>query len=221
MKPQAISLNEVISAPNHEPLWVMNDSVRSHSPGGNVYIAVSWKGAVKNLEIPRTWIPIELTSMMPREAIKDSMYFLEAVNKGLIVPITKKSAEGLLAQPDALEEKLRIESAAKAVAEAVKSRGIGKNVTVNVDGRESEEDAEAPKKKTMISMLSDSLEDEPKEAVSSGFKAWVQKLNTLDSDSKALGEIKRRGAMEMEEAKYLVENLEHPRITNLLKQKVS
>lgn len=207
------------------PIWVRNRSSQVVSPGGDVFISVSIQGAQRVVNVPYTWIPINLTAQVPRKALLESPYFMESLTKGLVEAIPESSATKILAKEGAQEEIQRLAERARAIKEAVQSRGIGKNTTViNANRDEEEEDALSPAvaklKKVSVVRLDGDDDDEAVEEVSAGFKAWVTKVNGMEIKD-AKGAVRQRGSISYEEAVYLASKVKHKSIAAMVSSKLN
>jgi len=227
-KINALSVQELIDAEGG-PIYVLNNTENSIGQGGDVFITVNQNGQNRSLQVPHTWLPIEVTKMIPRKYILDSSYFLEALGKELVVAIPAEDALKLLAQPAAVRELSRLKQAEEAVKAATASRGIGRNVSVvNSDADDSGEE-QGQGKKTAVKKAGSAVsmadfEDEgsaeaEEEEVSAKFKAWVNTLNQAEEED-AVSKLRTRSSLTEAECKYIIENVQHKRIVNGMKRKL-
>lgn len=222
-KPRVLSSQELIDTPTG-PIYVLNTShnLRSiGSRGGDVYVTVQVGAAARTLNIPRTWIPINVTATVPRKAVLESLYFLEALGNGLITAINSDDAQAILASEDAQEEARRLREREDSIREATKSKGIGRNVSVA--GGEEDESEEQPATKVTrknVSVVSLAGDDDDEEAtVSASFQGFVLKLNAMEDVKAARNAIKVRGGeLTEEEARYMLEHIKYPKIKALLRK---
>jgi hypothetical protein len=222
----ALTLQELIDT-EKGPIWVRNRSSQVMAPGGDVFISVTISGVQRVVNVPSTWIPINLTTQVPRKALLDSTYFMEAVNKGLVEPISESDARKILSKDGAEEEVTRLAERARVIREAVQTRSIGRNVTVvNANRDEDEADAVSPQveklKKVSVVRLDDDDSDEPeaKVTVGAGFKAWVMKLNAM-TPKEAAAAVRQRGSISYEEGLHFVAKLKHKAIAAKVSAKLN
>jgi hypothetical protein len=172
--------------------------------------------------VPRTWIPIEITRHLPRKAVLESVYFMEALSKGLLRAIPEEEARALMKKRGYQEEIDRMKDREDAIRSEGAAKGIGKNVTVV--GQNGEDDDEVKKttvkkKGVSVTSLGTEAEEDGEEdvAVSATFVAFTNKLNTMDH-VEALNRLRSRGdGLEQEEALYLIDNLNAERHSRLIR----
>ncbi len=222
---QTLDLQQLIDA-EKGPIWARNRTSETMSPGGDVFISVNISGTQRVVNVPNTWVPINLTSQVPRKALLDAPYFMEALSKGLIDVITESSAQEILRRDGADEELQRLAERARVIREAVNNRGISKNVRVVNSDREGDEEETAVstqvQKHSKVSVVRLDGEDESHneaDAVSDSFRAWITKLNSL-TQKDAVAEFRRRGTVSFEEATYLVANLKHRNLASRISEKL-
>lgn len=216
---KALSVQQLVDT-ERGPVFVINTSSKAGiGRGGDVFITMEIGKSSRTLKVPRTWIPIELTNLVPRKSLTESPHFLEAIAKNLIAPISEEDARKLMKRGGYDEEKSRLDEADAKVREAGMAKGIGKNVNVT-NGHEDEEEENAEPSKTavkrknvsVVSLADPDGEDDEESSVSAGFQAWVSKLNHLGDAKLARNEIRNRGELEEEEAHYMMENIKYPKI---------
>lgn len=224
MKPRVLSTQDLIDS-GKGAIYVLNTTGSLQgvgvARGGDVYITVQVGQASRTLNIPRTWIPIEITASLPRDAVLNSLYFLEAVGKGLVTPINADDALTILSKPDAQSELRRLRERENSIREATKSKGIGRNVTVaSSNGDDEDTPEERPVQRKNVSVVSLAGDDTDTEAtVSASFQAFVMKLNGMATSKEARNAIKVRGGeLSEEEARYMLENIKHEKIQASLRR---
>jgi hypothetical protein len=217
---RTLSTQELIDAEGGA-VFVLNTSggLRGLTGGGDVFISVEVGKSSRTLKVPRTWIPIEVTKSVPRKNLLESAYFLEAVGKGLITPIHADDALAMTRKSGYSDELRRLEEFENQVREAGKAKGIGRNVTVSGGTQdEDEERVEEVKRKrvSVVSLSRDDNDEDEKATVSVAFQAWVSKLNALGNEASARNEVRSRGELEEEEAHYMMEYIQYPKIKRSL-----
>lgn len=227
---KTLSINDIVEQ-EKGPIWVVNSTNEIYPSGADVYVTLINKGQSSVCQVPRTWLPIELTNRYPRKIVVESPYFIEALSKGLLKSISAETAEKLLKQPGVAAERKRLEDFDEAVRAATQARGIGKNVSIStgdIDLDKSNQDefnrrTENATKDFIKAAgetvgLDDSEEDD--ESVSANFRGWVEKINTMESQDEARNEVKLRGNMEISEATYLMEHCVHSNIKSSLAKRL-
>lgn len=226
MSNRGLSIEELISE-EKGPIFVINTS-HEVSRGGDVFVSVMVGGNNRPFRVPRTWIPVEVTRSLPRKAILESVYFMEALSKGLLRAISIKEAKALMAKRGYQEEIDRMKEREESIKSESSAKGIGKNVTVSGSGSLDDEEERKPKvakKGVSVTSLGDDSEEDGAEdiAVSATFRAFTNTLNTLDHTA-AMNKLRSRGdGLEQEEALYLIDNLDpdhHKRLIRGLKKQL-
>jgi hypothetical protein len=206
------------------PIWVRNCSneTMEDGQGGDVFISISINNTTRQLKIPLSWLPMNLTAHYPRKILLESIAFTESINKGLIQAIDTSSAEKLLGRAGASEEQSRLKERDQAVREAINSRGLNRN-TVVINASDEAPDTVAPTKpkKTTVARIEDESEDEdqPVEAVTARFKARVLKMNSL-SAKEALTYFQSIGDLDEDQGRYILDKCEHPKIVKIVKDQL-
>jgi len=78
-------LQRILSADPNTPIFVMNRSDRNQKrPRGQVHISINDNGEVSMLKIPKTFVPIEITTLFPASTIMRSQNFLRTVAEGKV-----------------------------------------------------------------------------------------------------------------------------------------
>lgn len=91
-------------------VWVMNSS----NPKGNVNLTMNdGQGTQIVVQVPVTWIPIDLTTQATKSAILVSPTFRGLMAKGLLKLIREEEALAIMEQADAQKEAARIYSRAQ------------------------------------------------------------------------------------------------------------
>lgn len=222
----AYSIQDIIDQ-EKGPIWVRNTASEIVSPGGDIYISVSISGTARVVTVPSTWVPINITNQVPRKALTESPYFMEALTKGLVRAISETEAAKILARDGAQEEIERLAERARSVKEAVTVKTLNKNVTVVNSNIDEEDEAVATaaasklKKGVSVVKLNDpDEEDEEEEDVSASFKGWTMKLNSM-TPKECGAAIKLRGAISHDEAVFLVSKLKHKTIAAKISAKLN
>lgn len=234
---KTLNINEIVEQ-EKGPIWVINATNELYPSGADVYVTVTNNGQSQVFQVPRTWLPIEMTNRFPRKVIVESAYFVEALSKGLLKAISAETAASLLAQPGAAQERKRLEELEEAVKAATQTKGIGKNVTIStgdedVDRQHQDEHNRRSREATdsfvkssiaanRVNMGPDDHEDDAEEdsGVSPNFKGWVNKVNAIEDSSEARNEVRLRGNMEVVEAQYLLANCVHANVKASLEKKL-
>lgn len=207
------------------PIWVRNTSSEVVSPGGDIFISVSIAGTARVVTVPSTWIPVNLTNQVPRKALTESPYFMEALTKGLIQAISETDSAKILAREGAKEEVERLAERARSIKEAITVKALNKNVTVVNSNLDEEDEAtpatiNKPKKGVSVIKLDDSDEETEDDEVSASFRGWTLKLNAM-TPKECGAAIKLRGAISHEEALYLTVKLKHKTIAAKISAKLN
>lgn len=229
---KTIGINELIEQ-EKGPIWVLNSSNEIYQTGADVFVTFTNNGQSQIMSIPRTWLPVEITQRFPRKVVVESPYFIDAISKGLLKVIDEATAKKMMGQPGAEKEKSRLKDIEEAVKAATAARGIGKNVMISTGDLDRDEElqnqfAKNTKEATnsFIKASSGAMDspgsinfgedEEEVDPVSPNFKAWVNKVNTIDDADEAFGEVRMRGSMEMVEAEYLMKNCVHNKISQTI-----
>lgn len=205
---------EELSTSSHPSVWVVNSSEETLDNGAqaDVFVVVAYNGQSIPISVPKSWLPINLAARMPKKALVESTYFLEACYKKLITIVTPEYAAELNARPSADSERRRLKELEEAVHSASRAKGINVEVVDLVKGKGSGK-----------SFNVDNIDE--KEAVTASqeevpvaFRGLVVKLNSM-SESDAINELRMRGKMNEVSAKYLVDNIQHANIkAHIIKQ---
>lgn len=205
-------------------IWGINTSDQSAlGVNGEVLLAIpkrNGNGQPDLLNVPQTWLPQELTRMIPRQRLLGSSEFRKAVNQKLIGLIDEETARRLLRQSGAVEEQARLDAQTKHVRNAGAPRTIADSNAMieRADGlKEDDEESTGGRNKTVIidhsddskssvaTLAANGVEDiEP--GINPQFKMFVDKLNRT-SDTNAKNEIKGRRSFTKAELGFLHRNL--------------
>jgi hypothetical protein len=102
-----MTLNKLLQEDENTQVYVLNNSdLNGLRNKGEIYIPIRTHAAgdATIIKIPNTWIPIDLTTFVPRKALIDSAEFRRAVQNGIIRLINIATAEEVLHEPEAREE---------------------------------------------------------------------------------------------------------------------
>lgn len=223
-------------------IYLLNTADTVIDGGGDVHISVPGKdGNVQTISVRKSWLPMEATAIVPRQSLLDAPAFMDSLAKKAVRAISREEFDRLHSRPSAGAELARLQAVQNAVKEASRGRGIGRNVSITSSAADDEDEVQPkptvharngqqamPRTRATedgVVNLSDIDEDggesvqagvEPE--ISASFKAWVNKLNTLEL-AEAVSELQRRGKISKVEAIYLADKTEHQKIrTFLLKQ---
>lgn len=76
---------------------------------GAVNIGITMRNSeTRNVLLPNTWIPIDLSQQMPKDELLNSPAFLTNVMRGIIMLVDSDTAEKLLSDPDNMAEQTRL-----------------------------------------------------------------------------------------------------------------
>ncbi len=109
MVPKTISkkltLDDCLSA--GKPVYVKNTT---RNPGGQINLTITNPHNSKShpLRIYKTWIPFCLNDLLSTQMIEASHDLRQAIHKGALTLIDADEAEKILSQPDAVEERNRL-----------------------------------------------------------------------------------------------------------------
>jgi hypothetical protein len=226
MSQHSVGINDLIDGKG--PIWVINTSNQKYKGGAEVYITISQGDQASVFQVPRSWLPIEITARYPRKAICESPYFMESLNEKLITVISAEDALKLMGSKEASRERNRLREQADAVKAANASRGIGKNVMISTGDMnrdkelsEAANDGPAGKANNFVKKVNfDETEEDEVAQVEAGFQAWVIKLNGMNSVEDVKTELRMRGDMTIEEAIYVMKNCDHDPITEKIRKRL-
>lgn len=141
---QGLSIQEMLADKNDHSVWVLNIMEQSGvMHGGSCYITVPRRqGNPIVVDVPRTWLAINLADKAPKRDILQSEGFMKAVSAGLLLPISTEQATAINSDPNAREEAARLRQVADVVKAAQASRGINRNVTLQVGVNNTQRDTQ-------------------------------------------------------------------------------
>jgi hypothetical protein len=205
-----------------KPIWGINTAAESDlGMVGEILITVpsASGGQPDRLLIQPTWLPQELTRVIQRKRLLESVEFRQAVERGLISLISIEEAQRLLRQEGAAEEQQKIRERAAQVRKAGAPRTLAESKTEisRADGVVSEDDDEdsSGRNKTVIidqnentsvADLAASGVEEHEPGISVQFKMWADRL-ALSKDVLAKNDVKSRRKFSSHELRYLARTL--------------
>lgn len=202
-----LELGDVLREPETEPLWVINTSSQSElGAAGEVLIAIQGPGNQATIiEVPQSWLPVDLTLQVDRKLILASTEFRRALGKQHIRLITKEYANALNRDKAASKERERLQTRKRNVTEQTSRRLAG---TENKEFTSSVEDATINTDDfTPTSEVIKSSTKEYQPGISYSFKAWADKATILP-DLEALNELRIRRTFKRKELQFLQTHLE-------------
>lgn len=109
MVPKTISKNLTLDncLSTGKPVYVKNTT---RNPGGQINLTITdpLNGKSHPLRIYKTWIPFCLNDLLSTKMIEGSHDLRQAIYKGALTLIDADEAEKILSQPDAIEERNRL-----------------------------------------------------------------------------------------------------------------
>lgn len=109
-------------------VWVVNKT-RGENRSRVIFSVPKTRGQGQDLiEVPNTWLPVDLTQQITKRQLMESSDFRTALNAGLLVLIDEKEAQEALEDEDAVEELARL----KALKTRSKDRNVKPNTAPNV-----------------------------------------------------------------------------------------
>ena len=109
-------------------VWVVNKT-RGENRSRVIFSVPKTRGQGQDLiEVPNTWLPVDLTQQITKRQLMESSDFRTALNAGLLVLIDEKEAQEALQDEDAAEELARL----KALKTRSKDRNVKPNTAPNV-----------------------------------------------------------------------------------------
>lgn len=191
-KQRYLTIQEAIQKDPKDPLWVQNVADESQVTdflGADILLTAKSDGDIIPIDIPKTWLPHEITNRAPREAILKSRYFLSAVNDNLVRIITPEYAEELMNKKGVEEERDRLRARDEQRRSATSNR---RNEDLNPKERQ---------------ISTEGLEEVPVQ-----FRALVNKMNTMTL-TEAVNELRARRSLPISQLEYLMENTKHEKIS--------
>lgn len=204
-----------------KPVWGINTASESElGVVGEILLAIPGPngGTPDRLVIPQTWLPQEMTRVINRRRLLNSVEFRSAVDKKLIGLISEEDAQRLLRQDGAAEEQARIRERARQIRQAGAARTLAdsKAEVTRADGVSVEEDDnQGGRNKTVIidhnenanaAELAASGVEEAEPGISVNFKMWVDRL-AMSKDVLAKNDIKSRRTFSKAELSFLQRSL--------------
>lgn len=106
LRSAAISMNSLLEGKATDPVYIINNSdLDGERPKGDVYLTINQANNNPVLiNIPSTWVPLDLTSYATRESILTSPDFRRALNNQTLLPISPKVAGEILLTEEAVAE---------------------------------------------------------------------------------------------------------------------
>jgi len=90
-------------------VWLINTSDEHLGTKSVIYIhLVDERGKAFHVNLPDTYLPINLTNRVPHDVLLQSNDFWAYVNRGFLRAIPPRKAREILGEPEALEEKERL-----------------------------------------------------------------------------------------------------------------
>lgn len=211
--PSIDELNDKVSG----PIYVRNTSSKLHGQGADIFITVyvGNQSRATIISIPLSWKPFNLNEQAPRAAILGSQHFLRAINTGVLTLLDPAEAEAELSTPKAAMEIERLRQLQSAVEAAVRNPNADEFKLTLENEPEGKGGNENSASKNIA--LNASFFDEG--AVSTSFKAWVNKTNSMDVEE-AINAARVRENFVIEELQYFADNTKHARIRNGLKKRL-
>jgi hypothetical protein len=204
-----------------KPIWGVNTASESDlGVVGEILLAIPGPngGTPDRLLIPQTWLPQELTRVIGRKRLLNSVEFRSAVDKKLIGLISEEDAQRLLRQDGAVEEQEKIRARARQIRQAGAARTLADSKTevTRADGVAVEEDDDQggrnktviidPSEQANAAELAASGVEDVEPGISVQFKMWVDRL-ALSKDVLAKNDIKSRRKFSSAELRFLQREL--------------
>lgn len=203
-----LTVSELEQGDARDPIWALNGSAQSEiQQSGEVHVGIPKMNGTKidPLLLLKTWLPQELTVQIPRAQLLAASEFRNAVNTGLIQPITPEYAEILRNREGAEEERAEMAARKQQTRNAMAAR------TITQSGAEI----------LNTSDINDETKNEKKsEELDDVFMTFASSLETKN-DIEALNALRSRGKISRREARHLVKTLiDKPKTVGFLKQKL-
>lgn len=222
-----LSVNDLHAqgAKSMDPIWVLNTADESLAgQAGEIIITIpqpNGAGEPDLIRVPQSWLPKDLTTIVPRKRLLASSKFLQALNSNLIAIISNEDAAKLLRQVGAKEETARL----RALQEHVRATGGARTVTdgmkaangsiARADGLVDDEEEEQGRNTvgvlddrtlTVAELAAEGVEDE-EPGITPSFKMWVDRLN-IGTDIAARNAVKSKGKFKKVELGFLARKLD-------------
>ncbi len=196
-KPKPLTLTQILNQDPALPVWALNNSPMSTiERAGELTIPVPKPNGsgYNHLILPMTWLPIDLTSQIPRDQLLESVELRKALNEELLVLISEKDAQALMKEPGARAERKRLSDMRKQT-----QLNVSRSVT------------DAP-----TATVHDGSGAQVKQSVSAQFQRWVSSM-AEQPDVKVLNEVRVRRVFRISQLKYMLHHLSHkPETVKLL-----
>jgi hypothetical protein len=232
-------------------LWLLNTADQVVEGGADVQVTVNVNGSNQVLRLPKSWLPMKATDIFPRATLLSSQNLLTAIARRVIMAIPEEEALKILRSPGAEVEMRRIEDDNARQRQATERGGIKKNVFITGGDDDSQGESETlrkagPTKKLSPSLKSsltasnksntfdisslladeESIDQEEVEAevdveVSTAFKGWVQKLNTMGNYEERLNAVRTKGTLSLEELEYMKEKVTDTKLATAIGQLIA
>lgn len=223
-----LSVNDLHAqgAKSMEPIWVLNTADESLvGAAGEIIITIPQPhggGDPDLIRVPQSWLPKDLTTIVPRKRLLASSKFLAALNSNLIAIISSEDAAKLLRQTGAKEEAQRLLAlqqhqravgGARTVTDGMKAANgsIGRADGL-IDDEEEEEQGGRNRvgvvneqTLTVAELAADGVEDE-EPGITPSFKMWADRLN-VGTDIAARNAVKSKGKFKKAELSFLARTL--------------
>ena len=98
----------------NKSIWVGN-TTKGSSRGQVVFRVYDRAGGSTSVNVPDTWLPIDLTEMASREQLLSSSDFRGAIRNGMLVLLKEKQAQELMAKRGATDEVQRVRNLSQEV----------------------------------------------------------------------------------------------------------
>lgn len=204
------------------PIWGINTAAESDlGVVGEILISIPGQngGQPDRLMVPQTWLPQELTRVINRRRLLNSVEFRSAVDKNLIGLISVEEAERLLRQDGAAEEQEKLRERSRQIRKAGAARTLSDTKTQisRADGVAVDEDDDdsGGRNKTVVIDHNENTNmadlaaqgvEEAEPGVSVQFKMWADRL-ALTKDVLAKNDIKSRRKFSSAELRFLQRSL--------------
>lgn len=102
------SLNQ-LAKDNNESVFVLNTTPEKFGKPSRVCFDITHGGGqVRSILVDISWIPQDLSMQAPKSVILESPYFRTAIQRGHLKLVSPKDAEIALSEPEAVEERNRL-----------------------------------------------------------------------------------------------------------------
>jgi len=178
-------------------LWLINTSDEHLGTKSVIYIhLVDERGKAFHVNLPDTYLPINLTNRVPRDVLLQSNDFWAYVNRGFLRAIPPRRAREILGHPEAKEEKERLRRRQKGARSNRKARQrVAPTGPTQYDanhpedtGREADEDFQPPRINNRVVAICGRLE--------------AGQINP----GAAIGELRSVGKLSREDLGYIIGN---------------